>query len=100
MTSTTATPAATVAATPAVPKAPSKKSLAVAIFAAALAKRTAGGFTSNKDFRAEILNKIVTDLGVSVASAATMYNACKKEAETAEGQGRRRQTRPSCKGQD
>ena len=87
MTSTTATPAATTpvaAVTPAAPKAPSKKSLAVAIFAAAMAKRTAGGFASNKDFRAEILNKIVVDLGVSVASAATMYNSCKKEAEVAD----------------
>lgn len=74
----------TAAAAPAAPKAPSKKSLATAIFVALLAERAAGKFTSNKEFRAAVLSKIQADLGVSVASAATMYNAAKKDAETAD----------------
>lgn len=77
MTDTTATPAVVAA-----PKAPSKKSLALAIFTAKLAERGQGLFASNKDFRAAVLSTIQADLGVSTASAATMYNAAKKEAET------------------
>jgi DNA-binding transcriptional regulator YiaG len=78
-TETIVTPAA-----PAAPKAPSKKSLATAIFAAKMTERTQGLFASNKEFRAAVLNAIVTDLGVSIPSAATMYNACKAEAEKAD----------------
>jgi hypothetical protein len=79
MTDTTATPAVV-----ATPKAPSKKSLALAIFTAKLAERAQGLFASNKDFRAAVLSTIQADLGVSTASAATMYNAAKKDAETAD----------------
>ena len=75
-----ATPAPAV---PAAPKAPSKKSLALAIFQAKMADRAAGKFALNKDFRAAVLRAIETDLGVSTASAATMYNAAKKDAEDA-----------------
>lgn len=75
----TAAPAAT-----AVPKAPSKKSLALAIFQAKMDDRAAGKFATNKEFRAAVLTTIQADLGVSVASAATMYNAAKKDAETAD----------------
>lgn len=71
-------------AAPAAPKAPSKKSLATAIFAAKLVERTQGLFASNKDFRAAVLRAIETDLSVSTASAATMYNAAKAEAEKAD----------------
>lgn len=87
-TGTTEVTAATteVAAAPAAPKQPSKKSLANAIFAALLLDLKAGKFTSNKDFRAAVLTKIQTDLGVSVASAATMYNSAKKDAETADAE--------------
>ena len=77
----------TVVSTPAevaVPKAPSKKSLALAIFTAKLAERAQGLFASNKEFRAAVLASIQTDLGVTTASAATMYNAAKKDAETAD----------------
>ena len=82
MTDTTATVDTTAAtATVAAPKAPSKKSLALAIFAAKLAQRKEGLFTTNKEFRAAVLSTIEKDLGVSTASAATMYNAAKKEAE-------------------
>jgi hypothetical protein len=81
---TTADTTAAAPAAPAAPKAPSKKSLAVAIFAAALADRAAGKFATNKEFRASVLSKIQADLGVSTASAATMYNAAKKDAETAD----------------
>ena len=73
----------TPAAAPAAPKAPSKKSLALAIFQAKMADRAAGKFALNKDFRAAVLAAIIADLGVSVASAATMYNAAKKDAEAA-----------------
>ncbi len=79
MTTATVTPAVE-----ATPKAPSKKSLALAIFTAKLAERTQGLFASNKEFRAAVLGTIQADLGVSVASAATMYNAAKKDAETAD----------------
>lgn len=75
-TATVTTPAVVVA-----PKAPSKKSLALAIFQAKLIERTQGLFASNKEFRAAVLRAIETDLTVSTASAATMYNAAKQEAE-------------------
>jgi DNA-binding transcriptional regulator YiaG len=83
---TASTTEATVTATPApaVAKAPSKKSLALAIFAAKMVERTEGLYASNKDFRAAVLRAIETDLGVSTASAATMYNAAKSEAEKAD----------------
>ena len=67
----------------ATPKSPSKKSLALAIFQAKMVERTQGLFASNKEFRAAVLTGIQTDLGVSTASAATMYNAAKKDAEAA-----------------
>jgi hypothetical protein len=70
-------------ATVTTPKAPSKKSLALAIFTAKLTERSQGLFASNKDFRGAVLSAIQADLGVSTASAATMYNAAKKDAETA-----------------
>lgn len=76
--------AAVAPAAPAVPKAPSKKSLADAIFAVKLIERSEGLFASNKEFRAAVLTQIQTDLGVTIASAATMYNAAKKAAETAD----------------
>lgn len=65
------------------PKAPSKKSLALAIFRAKLIERSQGLFATNKEFRAAVLSAIQADLSVSTASAATMYNAAKKDAETA-----------------
>lgn len=73
-------------ATPAVvaPKAPSLKSRADAIFAAKLQDRKDGKFESNKAFRAAVLGEIVTTLGVTIASAATMYNSAKKATETAD----------------
>jgi len=80
------TVAETTVATPAVavPKAASKKSLALVIFQAKMIERTQGLFASNKEFRAAVLTGIQTDLGVSTASAATMYNAAKKDAEAAD----------------
>lgn len=75
---------AAVAAAVVAPKAPSKKSQADVIFAAAMADRAAGKFDSNKAFRAAVLTSITTTLGVSIASAATMYNSAKKAAETAD----------------
>jgi len=75
----------TVVATPAAPKAPSKKSLALAIFQAKLTERSQGLFASNKEFRAAVLGAIQTELSVTTASAATMYNAAKLEAEKADG---------------
>jgi len=78
MTQTTDT---TVTTTAAAPKAPSKKSLALAIFQAKMVERSQGLFASNKEFRAATLGAMETDLGVSRASASTMYNAAKKDAE-------------------
>ena len=80
-TETTAT--ATAVATPAVPKAPSKKSLAQVIFNAKLAEREQGLFGSNKEFRSAVLAAIEADVGVSRASASTIYNSFKKDAEAA-----------------
>ena len=80
-TETAPTVAAIVEAKPAVPKAPSKKSQADVIFAVKLIERSEGLFASNKEFRAAVLKQIQEDLGVSVASAATMYNSAKKAAE-------------------
>ena len=65
------------------PKLPSKKSLALAIFTTKLTERTQGLFASNKEFRSSVLTAIQADLGVSTASAATMYTAAKKDAEVA-----------------
>lgn len=67
-----------------VAKTPSKKSMALTIFQSKLADLKAKKFTSNKDFRAAVLETIKLDLGVSTASAATMYNAAKKDAEAAD----------------
>jgi hypothetical protein len=74
--------AATVVAE-AAPKVPSKKSLALVIFQAKLVEREQGLYASNKEFRAAVLSSIEADLGVTTASAATMYNAAKKDAEAA-----------------
>ena len=81
MTKTADTTVTTTVAT--APKAPSKKSLALAIFQAKLIERAQGLFASNKEFRAAVLTSIQADLQVSTASAATMYNAAKVEAEAA-----------------
>lgn len=78
---TAATASAAVAE--AVAKTPSKKSQALAIFNAKLTERLAGSYPTNKEFRAAVLSTIQADLGVSTASAATMYNAAKKDAEAA-----------------
>ena len=66
------------------PKAPSKKSLALAIFQAKLTERSQGLFASNKEFRAAVLSTIEADLSVTRASASTMYNSAKAEAEKAD----------------
>jgi len=71
------------AVAPAVAKEPSKKSLALAIFQDKLTDRATGLYGSNKEFRAAVLVAIEIDLGVSRASASTMYNSAKKDAETA-----------------
>lgn len=60
---------------------PSKKSRANAIFAAKLTERAQGLYGSNKEFRSSVLNAIIQELGVSMASAATMYNTAKADAE-------------------
>lgn len=82
---TAAAPAATSAVViTATPKTTSKKSFAMAIFAEKMVERSQGLFASNKEFRAAVLRKIEAELGVSTASAATMYNAAKEEAEKAD----------------
>jgi DNA-binding transcriptional regulator YiaG len=65
-------------------KTPSKKSLATAIFQAKMVERSQGLFGANKEFRSAVLVAIETELGVSRASASTMYNTAKKEAEAAD----------------
>jgi hypothetical protein len=68
-------------AAPKAPKEPSKVSKAKVIFSEQLAKRTAGEFKSNKDFRQSVIRRLESELSVSTASAATMYNTAKVEAE-------------------
>lgn len=65
-------------------KQPTKKSLALAIFQNKMVERSQGLFASNKEFRASVLESMMSELGVSVASASTMYNTAKLEAETAD----------------
>ena len=84
MTDTTTAAQEVIATTAAaVAKAPSKKSQAQVIFTAKLAEKAQGLYGSNKDFRAAVLGAIETDLGVSRASASTMFNSFKKESEAA-----------------
>lgn len=68
----------------ATPKAPSLKSRATTIFQAKLVERSQGLFASNKEFRSATLVAMETELGVSRASASTMYNTAKKETEVAD----------------
>ena len=74
----------TATAKPVVAKTPSKKSQALVIFQTKLVERSQGLFASNKEFRGAVLKAIETELGVTTASAATMYNAAKKDAEAAD----------------
>ena len=63
------------------PRGPSKKSQALAIFDRHLETFKTGGFASNRDFRAAVIDEVKATLGVSTASAATMYNSAKVAAE-------------------
>jgi hypothetical protein len=84
MTTTTTAASEVIATTAAaVAKAPSKKSQAQVIFTAKLAEKAQGLYGSNKEFRAAVLGAIETGLGVSRASASTMFNSFKKESEAA-----------------
>jgi hypothetical protein len=65
-------------------RAPSKKSGALEIFKSKMSDRANKLYGSNKEFRAAVLKEIEVKLEVSTASAATMYNAAKKEAEAAD----------------
>lgn len=64
-----------------VAKTPSNISLGKTIFNEQLAKRASGEFTTNRDFRASVITRMQSELSVSVASAATMYNSAKATAE-------------------
>lgn len=63
-----------------VAKVPSKKSLAQAIFNDKLVERSHSLFASNKEFRTSVIQTIMANLGVTLASASTMYNAALKES--------------------
>jgi hypothetical protein len=58
-----------------------KKEQAFKIFDAKLKMRAAGKFDSNKAFRRACLDEMVKKIGVSIPSAATMYNQAKQAAE-------------------
>ena len=64
-------------------KAVTKKDQAFAIFQSKLTEKSQGLFGSNKAFRSAVLSSFQDSMGVSTASAATMYNAAKKAAESA-----------------
>ena len=61
-----------------------KKSIAIAIFNQELAARENGAYESNKAFRKQVLARLVTEAGVTNASAASMYNQVKIMAEAAD----------------
>ena len=65
------------------------KSQAQVIWDEAMKRRIAGEFDKNprpnRDFRKIIIDSIMADLDVSLASSATMFNTLKKEAEVAAG---------------
>jgi hypothetical protein len=61
-----------------------KKSLAIAIFNQELVKREAGEYATNKAFRKQVLARMVTEAGVTNASAASMYNIVKEMAVKAD----------------
>jgi len=61
-----------------------KKSQGDAIFAGELTNRANGAFDSNKAFRARVLTRMETEIGVSRASAATMFNQAKKAVEASD----------------
>lgn len=62
----------------------SKKTQGLEIFEQELAKRASGAFESNKAFRKSVTERMVAEVGVSLASAATMYNQCKITFESAD----------------
>lgn len=62
-------------------KAISKKDQASAIFQSMLDHKMQGRYGSNKEFRSQVLSAFQSSMGVSIASASTMYNAVKKAAE-------------------
>jgi hypothetical protein len=62
-------------------KAISKKDQAFAIFQSMLNDKLQGRYGSNKEFRSQVLSAFQSRMGVSIASASTMYNAVKKSSE-------------------
>lgn len=58
----------------------SKRSQAISIFNVELVKLRDGTFKSNKEFRKFVLERLKSEMGASVSSAATMYNEAKKQA--------------------
>jgi hypothetical protein len=58
-----------------------KKAQAFTIFEEELKNRTNGVHDSNKAFRGTVLGRMEAEIGVSRASAATMYNEAKRAAE-------------------
>jgi len=65
----------------AVVREPSKSAHGKVIFSEQMAARNKNMFASNRDFRRSVLDRMINELGVSTASAATMYNAAKLAAE-------------------
>ncbi len=45
-----------------------------------LEKHSNGGFQSNKAFRADVLDTLIKDFGMTLASAASFYNHCRLKA--------------------
>jgi hypothetical protein len=58
-----------------------KKAQAFTIFEEELKNRASGMHDSNKAFRGTVLGRMEAEIGVSRASAATMYNEAKRAAE-------------------
>lgn len=63
------------------PKRVTKKSQAFAIFDAELKARANGAYPTNKAFRGAVIARMIAEVSVSQASAATMFNEAKKSAE-------------------
>ena len=76
MTNVNNTPTAEVTAP--VVKAPTKKSLAKAIFDEKLAERNQSLFATNREFRKAVVTKIMAELNAPFPSACAMYNVAMK----------------------
>jgi len=61
-----------------------KKAQAIAIFNEQLLARAGGEFPTNKEFRKATMNRIIKEVAVTNAAAASLYNQIKGMAEASD----------------